>query len=88
MTLQQLKYIVTIADKGKISEAAAVLFVSQPSLTNAVHEVEEELGFSVFNRTNRGIALTDQGRKFLAYARQVVEQMSMLENTFITEGGM
>ncbi len=83
MTLQQLKYIVTIADKGKISEAAAELFISQPSLTNAVHEVEGELGFSVFNRTNRGIALTDQGRKFLAYARQVVEQMSMLENTFL-----
>ncbi len=85
MTLQQLKYIVTIADKGKISEAAAELFISQPSLTNAVHEVEDELGFSVFNRTNRGIALTDHGRKFLAYARQVVEQMSMLENTFLNE---
>ncbi len=85
MTLQQLKYIVTIADKGKISVAASELFISQPSLTNAVHEVEEELGFAVFNRTNRGIALTDQGRKFLAYARQVVEQMSMLENTFLSE---
>lgn len=85
MTLQQLKYIVTIADKGKISEAASTLFISQPSLTNAVHEVETELGFEVFNRTNRGIALTDQGRKFLAYARQVVEQMSMLENTFLNE---
>ncbi len=85
MTLQQLKYIVTIADTGKISEAAATLFISQPSLTNAVHEVEEDLGFLVFNRTNRGIALTDQGRKFLAYARQVVEQMSVLENTFLNE---
>ncbi len=83
MTLQQLKYIVTIADKGKISEAAAELFISQPSLTNAVHDVEQELGFDVFNRTNRGISLTEQGRRFLAYARQVVEQMSMLENTFL-----
>lgn len=85
MTLQQLKYIVTIADEGKISEAASSLFITQPSLTNAVHEVETELGFLIFNRTNRGIALTDQGRKFLAYARQVVEQMSMLENTFLNE---
>ncbi|MDO4650319.1 MAG: LysR family transcriptional regulator, partial [Eubacteriales bacterium] len=85
MTLQQLKYIVTIADKGKISEAASEHFISQPSLTNAVREVEEELGFAVFNRTNRGISLTGQGRRFLAYARQVVEQMSILENTFLSE---
>ncbi len=85
MTLQQLKYIVTIADKGKISEAASEHFISQPSLTNAVREVEDELGFAVFNRTNRGISLTGQGRRFLAYARQVVEQMSILENTFLSE---
>ncbi len=85
MTLQQLRYIITIADKGKINDAAKALFVSQPSLTNAVRDVEEELGFEVFNRTNRGIAITEQGQKFLSYARQVVEQMSLLENRFLNE---
>lgn len=85
MTLQQLKYIVTISDKGKISDAANELFISQPSLTNAVHDMEDELGFKIFNRNNRGVALTESGRKFLSYARQVVEQMSLLENAFLNE---
>lgn len=83
MTVQQLKYIVTVAEKGKISEAAQVLFISQPSLTNAVHDLEEEVGFPIFNRTNRGMAVTKEGNRFLTYARQVVEQMSLLENTFL-----
>ena len=83
MTIQQLKYIVTVAEKGKINEAARTLFISQPSLTNAIHELEKELGFDIFNRTNRGIAATTRGTKFLSYARQVVEQMSLLESTFL-----
>lgn len=83
MTVQQLKYIVTVAEKRKISEAAQELFISQPSLTNAIHDLEEEVGFLIFNRTNRGMAVTKEGNRFLAYARQVVEQMSLLENTFL-----
>ncbi len=83
MTIQQLKYVVTVAEKGKINEAAQSLFISQPSLTNAIHELERELGFPIFNRTNRGIAVTKSGTKFLSYARQVVEQMSLLESTFL-----
>lgn len=83
MTIQQLKYIVTVAEEGKINEAARTLFISQPSLTNAIHELEKELGFDIFNRTNRGIAATTRGTKFLSYARQVVEQMSLLESTFL-----
>lgn len=84
MTLQHLKYIVTVAEKGKISEAAQALFISQPSLTNAIRDVEKELGFLLFNRTNRGIAVTTKGMQFLSYARQVVEQMSLLETTFLS----
>lgn len=83
MTVQQLKYIVTVAEKGKLSEAAQDLFISQPSLTNAIHDLEEEVGFLIFNRTNRGMSVTKDGSRFLAYARQVVEQMSLLENTFL-----
>lgn len=83
MTIQQLKYIIVVAEKGKISEAAQELFLSQPSLTNAIHDLEAEIGFEIFNRTNRGIAMTKEGSRFLTYARQVVEQMSLLENTFL-----
>ncbi len=83
MTVQQLKYMVTVAEKGKINDAAKELFLSQPSLTNSIHDLEKELGFSIFNRTNRGIAVTNDGSRFLSYARQVVEQMSLLENTFL-----
>ena len=75
MTIQQLKYVVAVAQKGKINEAAQALFISQPSLTNAIHELEKELGFQIFNRTNRGIAVTTNGTKFLSYTKQVVEQI-------------
>lgn len=83
MTMQQLKYIVTVAEKGKINEAAKSLFISQPSLTASIQELEKELDFKIFNRTNRGIAVTERGTKFLTYARQVVEQMSLLESNFL-----
>lgn len=85
MTLQQLKYIIAVAQKGTISEAAKDLFISQPSLTNAIREAENELGFQIFHRTNRGISMTDEGMRFLSYARQVVEQMSLLEKTFFQQ---
>ena len=83
MTILQLRYFVSVATHGKISEAAKELFISQPTLTNAIQDLEEELGFLVFNRTNRGIAITKEGTRFLGYARQVLEQMSILESTFL-----
>ena len=57
MTLQQLKYVVTAADKGTISEAAKALFISQPSLTNAIKELENEMQITIFHRTNKGIVV-------------------------------
>ena len=72
-----------VSKKGKINEAAKYLYISQPRLTNSIHELERELGFQIFNRTNRGIAITTNGSKFLRYARQVVEQMSLLESEFL-----
>lgn len=83
MTLQQLKYVVTIAETGNITEAAKKLFVSQPSLTNAVHELEKEMQITIFNRTNRGVAISNEGDIFLSYARQVLEQASLLEEKFL-----
>lgn len=83
MTLQQLKYVVTVADKGTISEAAKELFISQPSLTKAIKELENEMQITIFNRTNKGIVVSNAGDEFLAYARQVLEQSSLLEERFL-----
>lgn len=82
MTLQQLKYVVAVAEKGTISKASKELFVSQPSLTNAIRELEKEMNISIFNRTNKGTVVSQEGEKFLRYARQVLEQASLLEGAF------
>ena len=79
MTLQQLRYVTTVADTGTISRAAQQFYISQPSLTNAIRELEQEVGLTIFHRTNRGVALTPEGEEFLGYARQVVQQMELLE---------
>ena len=86
MTLQQLKYVVTVAETGTITEAAGKLYISQPSLTNAIHELEREMQIVIFNRTNKGISLSKEGDIFLAYARQVLEQAEILEDKYKGEG--
>lgn len=83
MTLQQLKYIVTVAEKGSISGAAKELFISQPSLTNAIKDLEQEMQITIFNRTNKGIIISNIGDEFLAYARQVLEQANLLQEKFL-----
>ncbi|MBO5487195.1 MAG: LysR family transcriptional regulator [Eubacterium sp.] len=83
MTLQQLNYVITVADNGSMNEAAKKLFVSQPSLSGSIRELEKELGFDVFLRTNRGIVITPEGEEFLGYARQVSEQYRLLTNRYI-----
>lgn len=87
MTLQQLKYIIKVAETGTISEAARELFISQPSLTKAVRELEKEMGISIFDRTNKGISVSKEGEIFLGYARQVVEQAALLESTYKNQPG-
>ena len=74
MTLQQLKYAITVAQTGTITEAAEKLYISQPSLTNAIHELEKEMNIEIFTRTNKGIIVSKDGEDFLGYARQVLEQ--------------
>lgn len=88
MTLQQLKYVITVAETGTITEAANKLYISQPSLTNALHELEKEMNIVIFNRTNKGISLSKEGEDFLGYARQVLEQAAILEDKYKgNEGG-
>lgn len=78
MTLQQLLYVIRISETGSFNKAAEQMFVSQPSLTNAMKELEKELGVTVFNRSGRGVTLTAEGVRFLPYARQVVTQYQHL----------
>lgn len=83
MTLAQLRYIITVADTGSMNEAAKELFISQPSLSQSVKELETEIGVELFRRSNRGVSATEEGMKFLGYARQVVEQYGLIEARYI-----
>ena len=83
MTLTQLKYVITIADTGSMNEAAKLLFISQPSLSLALKELENEIGTELFKRSNRGVVLTPEGQEFLGYARQVTEQYKLMESRYI-----
>ena len=83
MTLQQLKYALTIADCGSMNEAAKQLFISQPSLSETMKELETEIGLDIFLRSNRGIVITPEGEEFLGYARQVTEQFRLLQSKYI-----
>lgn len=82
MTLLQLNYIVTIAAAGSISKAAERLYITQPSLTSAVKELEKELGITIFHRTNKGILLSSEGEEFLGYARQVIDQTNLIAERY------
>jgi len=82
MTLQQLRYLIAIAENGSINAAAHNLYISQSSLSTAIHELESELGIQAFERSNRGVTPTNDGTELLAYARQVVEQADMLESRY------
>lgn len=83
MTLQQLKYVIEVANRGSMNEAAKRLFISQPSLSNAIKDLEEELNITIFERTNKGITLSKEGAEFLGYARQVTEQAELLESRYM-----
>ena len=87
MTLQQLKYAITVAETGTITEAANKMYISQPSLTNAIHELEKEMNIIIFNRTNKGISISKEGEDFLGYARQVLEQAAILEDKYKGDNG-
>lgn len=83
MTLNQIKYIITIAEVGVFSRAAEQLYISQPSLTEAVKDAEKELGFVLFNRNNKGATLTAEGAEFIKYARDVYARYEELEEKFV-----
>lgn len=82
MTLTQLKYVITVAQETSMNEAAKKLFISQPSLSAAIREIEEEIGITLFLRSSRGVLVTQEGEEFIGYARQVVEQYALLEGRY------
>ena len=82
MRIQQLHYIIKIVETGSMNEAAKQLFITQPSLSNAVRDLENEMGIEIFIRNPKGITLTKDGMEFLSYARQVVEQTQLLEERY------
>lgn len=83
MTLTQLKYAIIVANSTSVNEAARELFISQPSLSAAIKDLEDEIGIELFKRTNRGISVTPDGKEFIGYARQVVEQYGLIEKKYI-----
>ena len=83
MTILQLKYVIAIASSKSLREAASRLFVSQPALSSSIRELEEELGIALFERTNKGISLTDPGKEFLAYAKEAVSQYELIEDRYL-----
>ena len=85
MNINQLKYVLETAASSSMREASANLYVSQPALSASIRDLENELGILIFERTNKGISLTDEGREFLAYAKKAVGQYAILEDRYLSE---
>lgn len=85
MNINQLKYVLEIANSSSIREASTRLFVSQPALSASIRELEEEIGILIFERTNKGINLTEDGRDFVEYAKKAVGQFEVLEERYLSK---
>lgn len=85
MTFQQIRYIVEIAKHHSISKAASVLYVTQPSISKAVRELEADLGITILDRTNKGVVFTKEGTELLFYAKMLLEQMESVVDHFNKE---
>lgn len=85
MTILQLKYVIALAASTSMREAASGLFISQPALSSTIRELENELNIQIFERTNKGISITENGREFLVYAKQAVSQYELIEDRYIVK---
>lgn len=88
MTLNQLNYVIVVSKEKSLNEAAKKLFISQPSLTSAIHSLENEIGFDIFIRSKSGITLTNKGEEFIGYAKSVVEQYEILDAKYISKSNI
>lgn len=85
MTLQQLRYAVAIADNKSMNKAATELFITQPSLSNTIKDLENEIHITIFSRSNRGIVITPEGEEFLGYARQMLDHYRLIEERYVDQ---
>lgn len=85
MTILKLRYFMEVVKCGSISEAAKSLFITQPSLSTAIKELEDELGFGLFIRTNKGVVLSNDGTEFMGYASQILEQVDLMEERYLDD---
>ena len=83
MTLQQLRYAVSVANNKAMNKAAEEMFITQPNLSSSIKDLEEEIGIEIFLRSNRGVVITPEGEEFLAYARQMIDMYSLIEDKYI-----
>ena len=83
MTLQQLLYVLTVSKEGSMNQAAEKLYISQPTLTFAIRSLEKELHIQIFNRSSHGVTVTNEGREFLTYARQIYQQYELMEQEYL-----
>lgn len=84
MNINQLKYVLEVARSSSMREASTKLYISQPALSSNIRELEEEIGILIFERTNKGVSLTDEGREFLSYAKKTVGQYEILEERYLS----
>ncbi len=85
MNITQIKYVLTVASSSSMREAATKLYVTQPALSASIRELEEELGILIFERTNKGISLTEEGREFVAYGKKALAQYEILEARYLSK---
>ncbi len=85
MNINQIKYVLTVAQSSSMREAASKLYVSQPALSASIRELEDELGILIFERSNKGITLTEAGHEFISYAKKAVSQYEILEDKYLSK---
>ena len=84
VNISQIKYVLAVAGSSSIREAATKLYISQPALSSSLRELEDELGILIFERTNKGISITDEGREFVTYAKKVIAQYEIMESRYLS----
>ncbi len=85
MNITQIKYVLAVARYSSMREAAGKLYVSQPALSTSIRELEDEIGIGIFERSNKGVSLTEEGREFISYAKMAVSQYSILEDMYLSK---
>jgi len=85
MTIQQLQYVVEVAKSDSINKAAQNLFISQPTLSVAIKELEEEIGTSLFQRSRKGIAITNDGIEFLRLAEEILGKLDYVKKSYLVK---